>query len=1056
MRYFFTLPDNHREIGAEPETMPHDTDKTAPDKIRTFQCYSRAIMNMKLAELTKKRRQHIKSCRDNNDNSHEIIADLYSDPSHFIYELLQNADDAKASGVIFELTSENLKITHDGKRLFEFNDVESITAVNSSTKKDDVNNIGTFGAGFKSVFSITKTPEIHSGDYHFKIVDYIVPEEILTLDKSDSTVTILSFNNPEKISKNDAYKQIAEKLQALEPESLLFLRHIKEIQWSTESGKGHYLSEVKEKSAILISQVNDEVKLKEYILFKKCITIDGVPLNIAIAYLLNEDNSKIIPVTDSRLFVFFPTKEVTGLKFLIHAPYKTTPSRESIPLNDEQNEIITNELSILISESLHSIKTRKLLDVNFLSILPIEENSQHLLYKKVSNRVHDDLAKHPFLPTEIGQRFVSSEEALMARGKELSHLLDDTDCNALFERKYWIDTAITPDRTKPLWDYLNKVLKIPEIDMEKFCQQISENFIKEKSDPWMVEFYSSVADSKALYRKSPSPGLLRQKPIIRLEDGSHINPDNENGEVQVYLPSDRKSEFKTIKKALSEPAEAKEFLKNLGLEKPDGIAEIKEFIVPKYNDIQAVSKEDYFEDFDKVLDIWSQSDKYKKDEIIDLIKESKFIRSKNNLDNFLYQKSSDVYFSTENLNKWFQNNNEDESLYFIDPDLEQDANKKSSKRPFLERLGVRSKIKIYGTDDVNVEEHGYYKRSINGFNPDFFIYGLDFSLNNINIDRSIILWGILLKYPNKLRGCIESKTNQNRPYVRDDEQNSEVLKSLNKKYWLYDNEKQLIKKPLNEIMLTDLADEYEKSNESIDRLIQALGLKRDEIQEFEEKYGGKFVPNEEYKSFQEWRQKNEKQNSNDDNQEEAWNPEYNANEARITEVKPECKPRNLQNLAGQHQGETNAPGNGKPDSEETTENSITSNQFKESKDIGRYGEKIANRYLTKKYSQQYDVVWLNKNGNTGKGYDFVIKENGKEVFYYEVKSKVESKPQLFQISGTQWDFAQYLYTEEQGDMYKILVVSNVGKEEVKLQEHSNPVELWKKGEIYADPVKIKL
>ena len=1017
-------------------------------------------MNKKLAKLTEKRRQHLESCRNNNDNSHAIIAELYSDPSHFIYELLQNADDAKASKVIFELTHETLKITHNGERLFGFDDVKAITAVNSSTKKGDVNKIGTFGAGFKSVFAITKTPEIHSGDYHFKIVDYIVPEEIPSPGKSDSTVTILPFNNPEKISKNDAYKQIAEKLQALEPESLLFLRHIEEIQWCTESGEGHYLSEVKEKSAILISQVDGEEKSKEYILFKKDITIADTSLNIAIAYLLHEDNSKIIPVTDPGLFVFFPTKEVTGLKFLIHAPYKTTPSRESIPFNDQQNDMITDELLELISRSFHDIKKMGLLNVDFLSILPIEENSQHLLYKKVFNRVHDDLAKHPLLPTEIGQRFVSSEEALMARGKELSHLLDDTDCNALFERKYWIDTAITPDRTRPLWDYLNKVLKIPEIDMEKFCQLISENFIKEKSDQWIVKFYSSVADSKALYRKS---GRLRQKPIIRLEDGSHITPDNENGEVQVYLPSDRKSEFKTVKRALSESEEAKEFLTNLGLEKPDDIAEIKEFIIPKYNaeDIKDISKEDYFEDFEKVLSIWNKSDQYKKPEIIDLIKKSKFIRSKNNAGKFLYQTPDDVYFSTENLNKWFQNNNEDESLYFIDPDLEQDANKKSSKRPFLKYLGVRSKIKIDGADNVNVKERGYYKKSINGFNPGFFIHGLDFSLNNINIDRSIILWSILLKYPNKLRGRTGHKTNQNHQYEPGNEENSKALDALNQKHWLYDNEKRLINKPLDEIMLTDLADEYEKSHESdeyekshesIDRLIQALGLKRNEIQEFEEKHGGKFVSHEEYKLIEELRQKNEKQNSN---QEEVWNPEYNINEAHITEVQSECKPRDLQNLAGQHQGETNAPGNGKLDSEETTENSITSNQFKESKDIGRYGEEIANRHLTEKYSQ-YNVVWLNKNGSTGKGYDFVIKENGKEVFYYEVKSKVESEPQLFEISGTQWDFAQYLYTQDQGNMYKILVVSNVGKKEVKLQEFSNPVELWKKGQIYADPVKIKL
>ncbi len=46
---------------------------------------------MELLYLTEKRRKHSKSLSDNKDNSHEIISGLYSDPSHFIYEILQIA-----------------------------------------------------------------------------------------------------------------------------------------------------------------------------------------------------------------------------------------------------------------------------------------------------------------------------------------------------------------------------------------------------------------------------------------------------------------------------------------------------------------------------------------------------------------------------------------------------------------------------------------------------------------------------------------------------------------------------------------------------------------------------------------------------------------------------------------------------------------------------------------------------------------------------------------------------------------------------------------------------
>ena len=134
------------------------------------------LYNMDLSALTEKRREHVKSCQDNDDNSHKIIAELYSDPSHFVYEILQNSDDAKASEIQFTLTKKNLEIVHNGKKLFSYNDIKSITTVGSTTKKDDINAIGKFGAGFKSVFAVTNTPQIHSGEYHFEIQDFIVPE----------------------------------------------------------------------------------------------------------------------------------------------------------------------------------------------------------------------------------------------------------------------------------------------------------------------------------------------------------------------------------------------------------------------------------------------------------------------------------------------------------------------------------------------------------------------------------------------------------------------------------------------------------------------------------------------------------------------------------------------------------------------------------------------------------------------------------------------------------------------------------------------------------------
>jgi len=1002
---------------------------------------------MKLSELTKKRREHIQSCRDNKDNSHEIIAGLYSDPSHFIYEILQNADDAVATEVKFRLTSQSLSITHNGNKLFDFDDVDSITTVGSSTKKDDINSIGTFGAGFKSVFAITKTPRIHSGNYHFQITDFIVPEEIEATNIEDNcTKIILPFNNPD-ISTDDTWRQISTRLQALESESLLFLRNIKEIQWNTESDSGHYLSEIKGNKASLISQVNDKDSLVEFFLAKNQIEVDDTALNIVVAYQLSRDG-KIVPIHDSRLFVFFPTNERTGLKFLVHAPYKTTPSRESIPFDDNQNKDITTAVSALIAESMLEMKNSDLLSVDVLSMLPIDADNEHPLYIAAFHKLKSIFATESLLPTSNGD-YVSSGNAVLARERELTNLLADIDCTELFHREHWLSTEITYDKTRVLRDYLISELNVPEITMQKFCSGITEEFIRAKSDDWMVGFYSSITKNKALYRvgsRYQAKGVLRERPIIRLEDDSHVCPENNSGELQVYLPPKGKSKFKTVKRTLVENEESYEFLKSIGLEEPSNIAEIKEFIIPKYQGAY-VEDDEYIDDFEKVLNIWIEADEYRRKEISDLLKNSQFIRCKNQKGEMEYQEPSDVYFPTERLTEWFRNNTHDD-IYF----LEFPVKPSEDRRRFLESLGVRYELKMSGINDIRVSNYGRYERSVNGFNPDFDIHGLKYALENIAFERSVFLWLLLLKNTNKLQGYIETKTNQNHPYNKGEKKTSIAMRYLDKFSWLYDRDKKIIDLPVDQITIDDLSDDYQKEDENIDKLIKALRLKLDEVLEFEEKTGKKVISVEEYELLQ--KIKSEQSNAETEQREEdGWTPEADPGDVSPIEDEATIDVRKQEDLSGQDttegKGKRASDGSGDSDEDNSTIKSL------DKKAIGDWGEAVAYKYLQKKYPSN-DVVWLNKNGNVGKGYDFVIRDNGKDIAYFEVKSKTDESPQLFQVSGTQWNWAKKLYDSQKGDMYRILLVSNAGTPKPKIKLIMNPVKLWKSEDLYADPVNIEL
>src|SRR5688500_18076603 len=84
----------------------------------------------------------------------ELLAERYSDRTHFVLELLQNAEDARASKLEFTLTSNALEIRHNG-RDFNEQDVRGVCGLRKTTKLDDPEQIGRFGIGFKSVYAFT-------------------------------------------------------------------------------------------------------------------------------------------------------------------------------------------------------------------------------------------------------------------------------------------------------------------------------------------------------------------------------------------------------------------------------------------------------------------------------------------------------------------------------------------------------------------------------------------------------------------------------------------------------------------------------------------------------------------------------------------------------------------------------------------------------------------------------------------------------------------------------------------------------------------------------------
>lgn len=115
-----------------------------------------------------RRPSHMSSDATNLRNSLGLLSGkLYSSSVHFVAELIQNADDNTYTDsiddrVIKFVLNENALTVFNNEVGFEPANIEAICRVGGSTKKAKANNIGQKGVGFKSVFSISHRPEVHS------------------------------------------------------------------------------------------------------------------------------------------------------------------------------------------------------------------------------------------------------------------------------------------------------------------------------------------------------------------------------------------------------------------------------------------------------------------------------------------------------------------------------------------------------------------------------------------------------------------------------------------------------------------------------------------------------------------------------------------------------------------------------------------------------------------------------------------------------------------------------------------------------------------------------
>lgn len=412
---------------------------------------------MTINQLSEKRKNGLQALIDNGwfEGFKHLLTDLYPDNAHFIYELLQNAEDAGASEVRFVLNGDRLEFEHNGHKLFDIEDVESITNIGSSTKAEDPTSIGKFGIGFKAVFAYTNTPEIDSGPFHFRIRDMVVPdiEGLLPGALGERrTRFVFPFDNPKKPLEK-AVAEIEKNLRELNENTLLFLDNIRQIKYSLPDSKKGSL-ELREhddnRSRIEVSIKRPEDVLPQgthYLRFTKNVDVQDENdkpkcCRIAIAFGINKSKSgnwKITSLNPGQVFIYFPAiKEPCNLRFHIHAPFASTVARDSVR-SCSANDELRDRIADLVTESMHAIRDQGLLDTRFLATLPNDKDNLSPFCDPIRERLIEEFNQAKLTPMKQGGHAAASE---CYRGRRnLSDLINNED----------LATLLGKSCSQPLW-----------------------------------------------------------------------------------------------------------------------------------------------------------------------------------------------------------------------------------------------------------------------------------------------------------------------------------------------------------------------------------------------------------------------------------------------------------------------------------------------------------------------------------------------------------------------------------------------------------------------------
>ena len=814
------------------------------------------------------------------------IIDKYPETAHFVYELLQNADDAEATEVHIILQYDRMLFKHNGIKHFDvtkedaelIGDINSITGIGDSSKTDLQNKIGKFGVGFKAVFQYTDSPEIYDDVFKFKIENYIIP-------------TLLPYDHPERLDGETlfvfpfkeyakSYQEIRSRLEKLQ-NPILFLRHLQRIVWRIDNEDGRRGVELEYSKEVLDTVEYDNITLEHYrlveptgnaniILFSQRVVITDIDNKqsshlINVGYYYDPISQKLITDNIHNIFCFFPTKETFKTCFVSHGPFLLTDNRQNLKPGEKLNKDLINMIAKLAAVSLINLRDYEiekgvhLIDENITEIIPNYTTNywkelDSLFEKPIKDAFNDLLINERILLSRNGN-YLSMQEAFMGTPRELVDLLNQQQLIMLRSCAY---KDIIGNKTFDVknidflkWELIQNInnsqndifRRLFHYKSENFAADIKPEFMDKQEVKWVTRMYTFLRTSAPKLWKitdkdrNKQANILpfRKATIIKTQKGEWVAPFIDGDTPNVYLPlkDDNQSDYNFIAKEYLEDDMAKKFFAELEIKEPDEEDYIRQVIMGKFKgeDI-CINEDDLTSDFIVLLAYYKKikEDLSKCTNFINLLKSNNFLIC--GTDDRLHQPNQ-LYFPDEHLLKYFS---AEDKCVFFNYDVYETVFEKFSNdiiNKFVSELGVKSYPSICKKSKTNVQQLNNRIRSQISTDEyaayhidDYELEGFDDFCRSktLSKDISLYLWNEVL--PKLNFNNYDSLTIVYRKkYARSKSKayyTSTFKDSLLHQNWLFDVNDNIVS--AYGVSLEDLAPEYNKGN----GLVQFLNIEKRE------------------------------------------------------------------------------------------------------------------------------------------------------------------------------------------------------------------------------------